>query len=209
MDKHRVIIVPFAGGISCAFSELTQLLEDKFDVSTVEMKGHGTRYAEGLCMSWDELVNDVEKKIDDILSTKQSYSLFGYSMGAKIVYDIASRKVKKGDIPKHIFFVAAEPPHIQNNSESHYSSSIDEIYTIYHHDVSLDKQFNVNISEISKLGCNISVLYSDDEDKMALLGWKKYTDNNCSYYYIGNSHMFIYEEAEMIAQVISKEIMER
>ncbi len=202
-----VIIIPFAGGMSCAFSELKQLLEEQFEVVCIELKGHGTRYSEGLCSSWNELVDDIQKKLVRILSHNQSYSILGYSMGAKVVYDVVSRMEEKGKNLKHVFFAAAEPPHIRSEKEGGYISNIDEVNRIYKHDVAISNEFDIALADVLKFKCDISVLYSDDENKFALLDWRKYSDGKCNYYYMGKNHMFLYEKAELMSVIISKEIL--
>ena len=107
--KMQLFILPYAGGSIAAFKRLTDLIDDRIDVVTVEYAGRGTRAKDALASSIWELLDDAiayccERRNPDI-----PYSVMGYSMGSVLAYEMVARKVLEGKL-RHLFISAEVSP---------------------------------------------------------------------------------------------------
>ena len=104
----QLLTFPYAFGTDGIYDGLTKELSNKIKVKNMNYPGHGKRVTENLMYSIEEIAKDAVSSIKDI---NEDYALLGYSMGAKVCCEIL-RQIEENSYPKpkHIFFVASEPP---------------------------------------------------------------------------------------------------
>jgi len=106
MSNLQLFILPYAGGSIAAFKRLTDLIDERVDVHTVEYAGRGTRAKEPLAEEIWSLLDDAAKFISDRRDKRVSYALMGYSMGSVLAYEMLVQKKIPGELTH--FFISAE-----------------------------------------------------------------------------------------------------
>lgn len=174
----------------------------------------------------NEMIDDVCSNIID-KKRNMPYALFGYSMGTLICYEI-SFEIKKriSQDPLHIFFSANLPPNLMVKNDSMQFLENDDIFInkimeyggipneVFAESELMDlllpifksdfkNVFQYKFLKKGKYNFDISVLYSDFEDKEDVYKWSDYTKGKCNYYYFKGSHFFIYNNIEKITDIIN------
>jgi len=88
--------IPFSGGNACSYPALKKQLPANIRFISLELPGHGTRIAEPLLYSIEEMTDDLLQQID--LNQDDEYALFGHSLGALLVF-IMCRKITTAGKP--------------------------------------------------------------------------------------------------------------
>ncbi len=107
--KLQLFILPYAGGSVSSFKRLTDLIDDRIDVVTVEYAGRGTRVKDNFSSSIWELINDSIEFCRERRNPDIPYSIMGYSMGSILAYEIVIRKALEGKL-SHLFISAEISP---------------------------------------------------------------------------------------------------
>ncbi|MCR5518542.1 MAG: hypothetical protein K6F17_08235 [Lachnospiraceae bacterium] len=107
--KMQLFIFPYAGGSIAAFKRLTDLIDDRIDVVTVEYAGRGTRVKNALASSIWEFLDDAIEYCRERRNTDIPYSVMGYSMGSVLAYEMVARKALVGKL-RHLFISAEVSP---------------------------------------------------------------------------------------------------
>ncbi len=102
----QLFVFPYAGGSIAAFRRLTELIDERVDVVTVEYAGRGTRAKEPLAGSIRELLDDAIAYCKERRQAGFPYAVMGYSMGSVLAYEMLVREALPGELKR--FFVAAE-----------------------------------------------------------------------------------------------------
>lgn len=109
-DKQiQLFILPYAGGSKASFKRLTDLINDRIEVVTVEYPGRGTRAKEALSETIWDLLDDAIRYCQKRRAHDLPYSVMGYSMGSVLSYEMLSRNVIQGEL-KHLFISAEVSP---------------------------------------------------------------------------------------------------
>lgn len=95
--KMQLFILPYAGGSIAAFKRLTDLIDDRVDVVTVEYAGRGTRAKDNIASSIWELLDDAIAYCRERRNADIPYSVMGYSMGSVLAYEMVARKAWKAN----------------------------------------------------------------------------------------------------------------
>jgi len=102
----QLFILPYAGGSIAAFKRLTDLIDDRIDVVTVEYAGRGTRAKDALATSIWELLDDAIAYCQGKRNPDIPYSVMGYSMGSVLAYEMVARRALDGELKR--LFISAE-----------------------------------------------------------------------------------------------------
>lgn len=103
MKRIQLFILPYAGGRSDSFKPLVDQLDDNIEAIPIEYSGRGQRASEGYIDDYQKFLEDVIYNIAIRRNTNLPYALFGYSMGAAFVYEIASQQLLD-QLPTHLFY---------------------------------------------------------------------------------------------------------
>lgn len=105
----QLFILPYAGGSTAAFKRLTDLIDPRVDVVTVEYAGRGTRAKEPLAASIWNLLDDAAAYCRVRRKQDLPYAVMGYSMGSILAYEILKRETISGEL-RHLFIAAEVSP---------------------------------------------------------------------------------------------------
>ncbi|MDG4865280.1 alpha/beta fold hydrolase [Streptomyces sp. T-3] len=104
----RLFCLPYGGGSSYVYRGWQQAFPDDIDVCPIELPGRGARIREPLLTTLDALVDDVLTSMDDRL--ERPFALFGYSFGAVLAFEAATRLQAHGRPPAHLAVAAYRAP---------------------------------------------------------------------------------------------------
>lgn len=98
--RRRLYCLPHAGGSSSAYRAWAGRLGAGIEVVPVQLPGRGTRFAEGLATTAEEIADGLSAAIAE--RDDREWSLFGHSMGALLAYEVAHRMSASGRPPAHL-----------------------------------------------------------------------------------------------------------
>ncbi len=227
MDKKiQLFILPFAGGNSSSFNKLTEFIDQRIEVVAIEYSGRGNRLKDGYIVDYGAFVDDVARQIKKQRNPELELSLFGYSMGAAIAFDLASCDMLDS-IPKHIFYgarnclKAEKQPTMDEGDFVRYSITLggfDEnvvknkrLFKLFIHplkdDYRIAKQYRFTEGILPK--CDTTVFYCEkDTPYNDVYGWSELTNGNTSFYEFGENHFFIKDHYKEIAEIINGSLIE-
>lgn len=227
--NFQIFLLPFAGGLSTSFEDLVNLIPSQIDSYVVEYPGHGKRYLESFCNSFEELLDDVVEQINRNIDIDKDIALFGYSLGTLIAFEIIRRnKLIKQPV---IFFAAAQSePQINMLPENVMDWNIDDVvnYTIKlggvdkrlltnrrilealliptKHDYNIRNNYKFK-DTYPNIDCDIIVIYSkDDTPRDSMNGWKSVTNKKTIFEEFEGNHFFIYKNTSNIADIIKNNL---
>lgn len=93
MNTPILFCIPYAGGSSMSFSNITSLINiEGLEIKCLELPGRGLRHKEPLLSSLDEAVDDLYVHVKDSLEFPQRpIIIWGHSMGAILALLISSK----------------------------------------------------------------------------------------------------------------------
>lgn len=223
----QLFMLPFAGGNSFSFNSLAECIDDEIEVLPIEYAGRGKRIKEGYITEYSQFLDDVVCEIKRMRNTNQPYALFGYSMGAALAYEIASKDLLDTP-PIHLFYgarscIATESiPSMDEDDFVEYSKTLggfDERvfqnkrwFKLFIHplkdDYHIAKQYKFSEGIIP--GCDATIFYSENDTPFkAVHGWKKLTNGSTEFYEFGDNHFFMNEHYQEMARIINKTLLEK
>jgi surfactin synthase thioesterase subunit len=102
----RLLCLPPAGATAGVFRPFRPLLPSEIELAAIDLPGHGTRRVEKPIGSMPALVDALLPEV--LPFTDRPFAMFGYSLGAKIGFELARALAARGRPPLHLF-VAASP----------------------------------------------------------------------------------------------------
>ncbi|MCQ9633811.1 alpha/beta fold hydrolase [Chryseobacterium sp. WG23] len=93
MNTPILFCIPYAGGSSMSFSNITSLINiEGLEIKCLELPGRGLRHKEPLLSSLDEAVDDLYAHVKDSLGPLQRpIIIWGHSMGAILALLVSSK----------------------------------------------------------------------------------------------------------------------
>ena len=111
--KILLICLPYAGGNSFAYQNLSEYLDDFIQPLAVELPGHGLLFKEPQLDTLDRMADYVLDKITEQIR-HTPWSLFGHSMGGMLGYLVARRAPERLlPPPLHLFISARRPGSVE------------------------------------------------------------------------------------------------
>lgn len=115
----RLFCFPFAGGSAGAYRTWGTALPESIEVLPVELPGRGLRMQETPLAEWPALLSALAEGLEPLLTSP--FAFFGYSMGAKIAYELARTLRRAGRPgPTHLFLSAGSAPHLPKRGPDRY-----------------------------------------------------------------------------------------
>jgi surfactin synthase thioesterase subunit len=108
----RLICLPYAGAAASIYRQWPAGIDPDFEVLGVQLPGRETRIWEPALTSLPVLVDQLAAALEPWVD--RPYALFGHSMGALIVYELARALEARGQGPSHLFVSAQAAPHRPN-----------------------------------------------------------------------------------------------
>ena len=228
--KPQVFCFPCAGGNASFFDEIEKALPE-LELVKLEYPGHGTRYRETLCGSFDELADDM------ICGFKERYSggefaLFGYSMGVVTLTEVLIHLLRTElPLPRRVF-LAAHEPRTKSELEGFTPEETDEwvvdrtirfgalpehllhnrafwrlFLPLYRADYTMLSKYHFETLDL-KTTIPATVFYSETDtpfEKIRL--WKDYFVGECEFIRYEGRHFFIQQHLNEMADMIRSRIM--
>lgn len=221
----------FAGGTAASFLQLEAACTPQIEVIKLEYPGHGLRYKEKLCDTFQELSKDLYDQIKGIYSGDE-YALMGYSMGSIAAFETLQYllRMKELPCPQHIF-LAAHGPKVVVDIEKYSSEAVDEYVKnqtirfgglperllnnksfwrmylpIYKADYLMISRYDFdNLKFTSDISATI--FYSKTDTPREEIGqWKKYFIVSCEFIEYTGTHFFINEHYMEMAALIKERL---
>lgn len=221
----------FAGGTAAFFNQLEEACTSQIEFIKLEYPGHGLRYKEKLCDTFQELSQDLYQQMQGKYSGGE-YALMGYSMGSIAVLETLRFLVGMGELPrpKHIFLAAHEPKvvvdlekysseelveYVKNRTilfggvpeQLLNNNSFWRVYLpLYKADYLMISKYNF---ENQKFTSDIpaTVFYSEkDTPREGIEQWKKYFIGSCEFIEYTGTHFFINEHYKEVAVHIKERL---
>ncbi len=226
--KLQMFIFPYAGGSVASFKRLTDLIDERVDVITVEYPGRGTRAKDSFCETIDDLIDDAIQYCCKRKNPELPYTVMGYSMGSILAYEMIARKTLPG-ILKHLFIAAEVSPQdrslelrkVNNPTEERILErakslgGLDErmlknkrFSDIYIKPMLSDYRlfFGYHFSEYAeKIRVDTTFFYCEKDTAYGdLLKWEELICGKLDFHEIGENHFFINQHYAKMAEVINK-----
>lgn len=227
----KLFYLPHAGGTANSMYKWSGGLKRFIEPISLELSGRGSRYNEELYSGFIDAVKDIfeifKKNVGD-----DDYVLVGHSMGATLIYELYYKILSSGlKLPIHMFFSGSKPPHTRQENEkicmleddlflneikkfgglSDEMLNIDKFKKIFtpllKEDYRILEDYKFSNKD-SKIKCNISVMYgNEDLSYEELRGWERLA-NMCFYEAFNGGHFYIDSNATKFASYINRRIME-
>lgn len=106
---HTLFCIPFAGGGASSFAQLRRHAPGWLDVCPVQLPGRESRMSEAPLTAIDDVIQGLLEAL--LPHTGHSYSILGYSLGARIARSVVTRLQELGaGLPKALFVAAHRAP---------------------------------------------------------------------------------------------------
>ncbi|MBO0932991.1 thioesterase II family protein [Fibrella aquatilis] len=97
-DPLLILALPYAGGSRHAYRAIERLSPNGLTWRTLELPGRGNRQCEPCLQTIPTMVNDLLAQASRYIDT-QPYLLFGHSLGALLVYELARQISREARLP--------------------------------------------------------------------------------------------------------------
>jgi surfactin synthase thioesterase subunit len=224
----RLFCLPYAGGGASIFRLWPRELPSNVELCAIELPGRENRIGEkpisNLEILTEKLVNVFLQQLD------KPFALFGHSMGALIVYELA-RKLQQKNVNPVYLFVSGRPapnvaelyPPIHLLPDAEFIEKLTNLYSAIPDTVLKDEELmqlflpvlradmtlvETHIhSQVEPLNCPMFAL-GGLEDKEAtdhlLVSWREYTRSSFSVQMFPGGHFYLNENRQPLLQLISK-----
>lgn len=228
----KLFYLPNAGGTATSMYKWSSGLKSFIEPIPIELAGRGIRFNEIQYAGLHEAVEDIFTTFKGIVGD-DDYALIGHSMGATLIFELYYKIINNNIKPPiHMFFSGSRPPYTRHKSEKIHMLNDDlfinevkklgglsdeflnneELRMIFIPVLKEDYRMLENYiysEKISKLKCNISVLYgSEDFTSEEVRGWAKLTKSKCFYEEFSGGHFYIDSNATKFASYINSRVIE-
>ena len=231
-DKRaNLVVLPYAGGSSLGFSQWGNEFKDDIDLILVDYSGHGIRKREPLLDDFQMMVDDIVEQLNDIYISETF--IFGHSMGGLIAAYVAKEIYnRKGQNFKGIMISCCKAPDLFENNKGKPINEIElieylknerhvpqdvieskefihELLPVVKNDFGLIRKYEY--TELSIPACPIYCICAINDRDVSLeemQNWKRYTDNNITFYTVPGTHFYFEEHPQDTFELIRKIIYE-
>lgn len=229
----KLICLPFAGGSSFAFKELKSCFNESISVVPLEYPGHGTRFTEPLCNTFQQAFNDVYEQLLPLIDS--DYALLGHSMGALFVYELVKKLDSDGrKMPLHLFVSGAEVPHqlktkgLWKLPQAEFMQELkkmggmpDEIiedqelsdlfYPILKNDIKINEQYRIDFDSSTKYVTQVPLtvlcgMRDEDFQEKDAIGWQEYAHQKIRIFAYDEGHFFLFKKKEAVCKTIEQQL---
>ncbi len=228
-NKINLCYFPYAGGNISTFDDFGKNISEDVRLIGVEYPGHGKRFREELCCTWDELLMDMAKELESIL-TKGKFIFLGYSMGSLVVYELLQRKLLRKK-PEWIYILSHNPP-LKRYIDAGWDCTDDELIVSKMRELGGFQNVNDKIltsryyqkmcvqplradlnllhtyerKYLEKIDINATVIYSPKDPSIKNIKEWDLCFQNVDYHTMGDNHFVLKDHSVEIADMINKRI---
>ena len=228
----QLFILPYAGGSVAAFRKLTDLIDGKVDVVTVEYAGRGSRAKETLPKDIWEMVDDAVTYCNERRNKGIPFAIMGYSMGSVLAYEMLTRKAIPGEL-KHFFISAEVSPkdrslELRKAADPSEERILERVRQLGGLDERLlsNKRFrDIYITPMlndyraffgyrfpahrGKVSVNATVFYSEKDTALEdVKKWNELIEGEFVFFEFGDNHFFINQHYREMAEVINNTLLQ-
>jgi medium-chain acyl-[acyl-carrier-protein] hydrolase len=225
--SFRLFCFPFAGGAASAFREWRFAQGADLEVVAVELPGRQKRLDEPLLRQASLLVKDVL----DELPVDRPYAMFGHSMGALLIFELARALANTNARPAHLFVSAYRAPHLPQRTRLKHLLPEDELVEevkrmegtpqeLIEHPEALEIILNLvradfavvegySYTEAAPLTCPITAFggtQDDDVSEQELEQWELHTTGRFRLQMMAGNHFYLYGAREQILSSIRADL---
>ena len=229
----QLFIFPYAGGSIASFKRVTDLLDQRIDVVTVEYSGRGTRSKEPLAASFGEMLDDATKYCMQRRKDTIPFAVMGYSMGCFLSYEALAKKLIQGEAT-HYFLCAEISPqtrrfeleNVQNPSDDWLIERAKELGGLDERLLNDERfrelflapmvsdfrhLFEYRYKDYKKrIKTDTTFFYCEkDTPKADVQKWELLIDGRFDYHEMGMNHFFINQHFKEIANVINSCLIDK
>ncbi len=227
----KLFYLPHAGGAATSMYKWSGELKSFVEPIAIELSGRGSRYDKEQYSGFMDAVQDIFEIFKENVGD-DDYVLVGHSMGATLIYELYYKILSSGlKLPIHMFFSGSKPPHTRLENEKIHMLGDDlflreikkfgglsdemlnigkfkKIFTpLLKEDYRILEDYKTS-EKISKIECNISVMYgNEDLSYEEVSGWGRLA-NVCVYEEFNGGHFYLYDNPLKFASYINKIIKE-
>lgn len=231
-DKSiQLFIFPYAGGSIASFKRLTDLIDRRIEVVTIEYPGRGTRAKEPLAGDLKEMLDDAVEYCRVRRDADVPFAVMGYSMGCLLGYEMLVKNLLSGDLI-HFFLAAEVSPQTralelrqeEDPSEERVLERAKELGGL---DVRMlgSKRFREiylrpmisdymhffeyrYLDHKRKIRSDATIFFCEkDTARKDVREWEHLIDGCFDYHEIGNDHFFINQHYKEMADVINERLL--
>lgn len=223
----QLICIPYAGGSASIYNKWVSILPKGIEVIPYELAGRGKRFSEPFCSTYESVIDELFDFVNGI--NKPNIALWGHSMGALLVYGLATKMQEHGlPAPLHMFISGRYPPNISsarkqlhNMPEEEFKQEISkmggtpseilenkELWELFSRilraDYTILENYKYQQSK-QKLSSDMTVFYGADDDEVnnyGVSGWETFTNGNCRYIQCEGGHFFFKNQETKILSII-------
>lgn len=219
----RLFCFPYAGGGASIYRLWGQALHPLADVYAVQLPGREERIAHPRCYSIQRLV---QAMLDEGLDWfDKPYALFGHSMGAKIVFELAMRLCEAGRPPAQVFVSASRPPCLPEKRQIHTmpddlfidelrhlagtpeailrdKAFMDMLLPLLRADFTMDETYQ-NSAVLDVPAAVLGGTQDAEASRCVLEAWDRCFTSPISLHMIPGGHFFIREQADALLDVVA------
>ncbi|AFZ28181.1 putative thioesterase involved in non-ribosomal peptide biosynthesis [Cylindrospermum stagnale PCC 7417] len=224
----RLFCLPYAGGGTSIFRRWPQELPSNVELCAIDLPGRENRIGEKPISNLEILT---EKLVEVLLQhLDKPFALFGHSMGALIVYELA-RKLQQKNVNPVYLFVSGRPapnvlelyPPLHLLPDAEFIEKLTNIYSAIPDAVLKDKELmelflpvlraDLTLvetyihSQVEPLDCPIVALGGLEDNEAShdyLVTWREYTRSSFSVEMFPGGHFYLNENRQPLLQLISQ-----
>ncbi|MFY9074805.1 thioesterase domain-containing protein [Malaciobacter mytili] len=222
----RLFCLPYAGGSASIYRLWQQKMPENIQVCKIQLPGRENRINEQAIDSMEVLIQILVKQLLSYFD--KPFVLFGHSMGAMIVYELARYLTNYTSYtPLHIFVSACRTPNIAELKTTYHLPNDEFINSLRQRggtneillnnkeymqmieptlraDLKLIEQWHHN--DIDKLNCPITIFGGLNDTLVSpfiLKQWRQYTNNVFKLKLFKGGHFFINDPSVNIASIVA------
>ncbi|ARV59087.1 putative thioesterase [Nostocales cyanobacterium HT-58-2] len=224
----RLFCLPYAGGGTSIFRLWPRELPSNVELCAIELPGRENRIGEKPISNLEILT---EKLVEAFLQhLDKPFALFGHSMGALIVYELA-RKLQQKNVNPVYLFVSGRPapnvpelyPPLHVLPDAEFIEKLNDIYSAIPDTVLKDKELmqlflpvlradmtlveTYVFSEVEPLDCPILALGGLEDHEAShdnLMTWREHTRSSFLVQMFSGGHFYLNENRQPLLQFISQ-----
>jgi len=226
--RPKLFVVPHAGGSSYSYYGVTKF---NAEVILLDLAGHGTRLNEPLLDTLDDIVDDLYSSYFEQI-VAEPFCLFGHSMGGVIGYLLSLKIFQRTSLlPNRLIISSIGPPPTLPLKQLHklpdhefiaamrkYEGIPEEIIAnkemmnffmpIIKNDFKAIETFNFTETQLPHIPTVLIWGCDDIIDKNTMVKWNHYTGNNTILREIKGGHFSIFENLNIIEEIVSHKYFE-
>ncbi|HET9211075.1 MAG TPA: thioesterase II family protein [Thermoanaerobaculia bacterium] len=230
--KMRMFCFPYAGGGASVYRGWGASLPNDLEVCPVQLPGRESRLREPAFTDLETMVPAVADALDPYLNLP--FVLFGHSMGAAIVFELARELRRRGrPEPLHLFVSGRRAPHLPAREEPIHALPEAEflvklrelngtpeevlqheelmklLLPILRADFGVNEKYELTPEEPLQAGISaFGGIGDEDVTREDVEGWKEHTTGRFRARMFPGDHFFIHANKDLVLEAVARDLAE-